>query len=88
MEQPPLLTTTDNPFNPFTQWEEWFQLDRTLGYDTPGLLARIAHTGDAFEDSGIEDAMNEIVRYNLSGVHIVVTPDTFQHLLSPSSEKD
>jgi hypothetical protein len=74
-----LLTTTDNPFNPFTNFDEWYAFDVAKGYYTCALLARVAITSpelsEAEQESAIEDAMNEIVTLNLSGVHRKVQSD-------------
>ena len=63
-----MLTTTDNPFDPFTQFEEWFNYDETKGYCTCSYLARIAKTSDFLPDSmnlhEINRAMDEIVSIN------------------------
>jgi len=71
-----MLTTIDNPFNPFTHYDEWYNYDVSHGYNTCGYLARIAKTSndlsEADEDKAIDDAMNEIVRFNVSGKHIKV----------------
>lgn len=68
-----MLTTVDNPFDPFTQWNEWFAFDERSGYHTCGLLARITVTSNELSDldqaSAIQDAIEEIVRENVSGVH-------------------
>lgn len=68
-----MLTTVDNPFNPFTQYDEWFAWDNEAGYHTPGLLARIAKTSDelsdADQDLAIQQAIDEIVEENVYGVH-------------------
>ena len=37
------ITTTDNPFDPFTQWERWFNFDEQNNYRTCGRVARLAH---------------------------------------------
>ena len=29
-----LLTTVDNPFNPHTNFDEWYAFDLRMGYDT------------------------------------------------------
>lgn len=72
-----MLTTVDNPFDPFTQWDEWFSYDAAAGYHTPSLLARVIRTSEELSDSdqdlAIELAMEEIVRENVSGVHRLVT---------------
>ena len=41
-----MLTTIDNPFNPFDQFDEWFAYDVSKGYHTCSYLARIAKTSD------------------------------------------
>ena len=77
-----MLTTTDNPYNPFTQFEEWLAFDEEMGYNTNGYLARIAKTSinlpDYVNDKAIQDAMDEIVSLNLLGVYIKVTKDSFK----------
>lgn len=68
-----MLSTIDNPFDPFTQWDEWFAFDRKLGYNTPGLLARVARTSpdlsDADQDAAIQSAIDEIVDEDVLGVY-------------------
>lgn len=74
MKTPPvyLLTTTDNPYNPFTQWLQWYYTDIRLGHDTPGLLARLATSSEVIDDEATEAAMYDVVKYNFSGKHIMV----------------
>ena len=68
-----MLTTVDNPFDPFTEWDEWFAFDTRHGYQTAGLLARIVFTSDELSDAdqalAIQLAIDEIVRENVSGFH-------------------
>jgi hypothetical protein len=70
------LTTTDNPFHPITEFKEWFEFDTRHGYHSLSLLARIARTSDNLSDSdndsAVEQAIDEIVLENVSGVHIKV----------------
>lgn len=72
-----MLTTADNPFNPFTQYDEWDSWDRRAGYHTNALLARIYRGSDelseADEDQAERDAIDEIIRENVSGMHIKVS---------------
>lgn len=71
-----MLTTTDNPYDPFDEFDEWYAFDLQLGYDTLGLLARVGvisnDLSEADEDSSIKYAIDEIVRENVSGVHKLV----------------
>jgi hypothetical protein len=68
-----MLTTFDNPFDPFTQWDEWYAFDMRNGYHTPGLLARIAKSSidlsPVDEYMATQYAIDEIVRENVSGMH-------------------
>lgn len=72
-----MLTTVDNPFNPFTQYDEWDAWDRRAGYCSTALLARVCFTSDdeseADEDQAIREAIDEIVRENVSGMHTKVS---------------
>lgn len=71
MEREAMLTTLDNPYNPFTDWDNWLAFDEEKGYNTCGYLARIANTSDALSDADnqveIENAMNEIIELNVTG---------------------
>lgn len=73
------LTTTDNPFNPFTQFDEWYAFDEQKGYHTCAYLARIAKLHDElsqFDDAdAIEKAIDEILNFNLLGIYKKVTID-------------
>lgn len=37
-----MLTTFDNPYNPFTNFSEWFLFDTQQGYNTCNYLSRVA----------------------------------------------
>ncbi|MFL6353389.1 MAG: hypothetical protein ACJ74Z_16275 [Bryobacteraceae bacterium] len=68
-----MLTTVDNPFDPWTQWDEWFAWDMNAGYHTPGLLARVSLSSENLSEGdqhqAIQQAIDEIVRENVLGVH-------------------
>lgn len=68
-----MLTTIDNPFDPFTQYDEWYATDIRLGHDTTSFLARIVRTSDelssADQDAAIEEAIDEIVKENVNGLY-------------------
>jgi hypothetical protein len=69
----PMLTTVDNPFNPFTHYDEWFEYDASLGYHTPAYLARVVRTSDELSEAdqriAIEQAIDEIVKENVLGLY-------------------
>ena len=72
-----MLTTVDNPYDPFDQYDEWYSFDDRQGYHSPSLLARIALTSDelSFTDQNLanEEAIDEIVQENVSGMHVKVS---------------
>ena len=49
-----MLTTVDNPFNPFTQFEEWYAFDIQHFYNTLGLIARFASFTEDLSDDELE----------------------------------
>lgn len=71
-----MLTTIDNPFNPVTQWDEWYEYDEEKGYCTSGYLARIAITSDDLsekqQNQAIEDAIDEIIELHPDGFYVKV----------------
>lgn len=65
-----LITTTDNKFNPFTQYERWAAYDEVeCGYYSMSYLARIAAVSPDLTkeemDEAIEDACDEICEMDL-----------------------
>ena len=68
-----LLTTFDNPFDPFEQFTSWFLFDVEKGYNSCEYLARIAKTSDQFTDKEnekeIERAIDEIIKYDFMDVY-------------------
>jgi len=72
-----MLSTIDNPYDPFTQWDDWYAYDYKAGYHTPSFLARIVVTSDALSEAdqsvAIEQAIDEIVQENVLGLYIKVT---------------
>ena len=67
-----MLTTVDNPYNPFAEYEEWWAYDSNAGYHTPSYLARDVRTTDemsyAKQLEAIEQGIDEIVKDNLFGI--------------------
>ncbi|MDF2800242.1 MAG: hypothetical protein K0S61_145 [Anaerocolumna sp.] len=74
-----MLTTIDNPFNPFIQFDEWYAYDTNKGYNTCSYLARITKTSDELsqedEELAIELAIDEIVKFNIIGIYRKVSKD-------------
>ena len=77
MEHVCMLTTIDNPFNPFDDFTSWFLFDVEKGYNSSAYLARIARTSDQLSDeennSEIERAIDEIIKYDFMNIYKKVT---------------
>lgn len=67
------LTTFDNPFDPFTQFDSWFQFDIEKNYYSCSRLARVAKLSDDMSeqevDEAIERAIDEIIKYDFTNVY-------------------
>jgi len=75
-----MLTTVDNPYNPFTQFDEWYRFDESSGYHTTGYLARItissSELSETDQSNAIEDAVLEAAELNPNGMYrLVPAPD-------------
>ena len=68
-----MLTTIDNPFDPFEQFTSWFLFDVEKGYYSCSRLARIANLSDELSekevDEEIERAIDEIIKYDFTNIY-------------------
>jgi len=75
-----MLTTFDNPFNPFTQYDDWYAWDVASGYNSLALLARIAVVSEDISEADLAVAMDaaidEVVKENVSGMFRKITRDS------------
>lgn len=79
-----MLSTLDNPYNPFEQFDDWFRFDNDKGYNSCGRLARIldkvAPYRDDMSDNEIEEAteiaIDEIIKYDFMNIYKKVTKTT------------
>ena len=62
-----MLTTFDNPYNPFDEFTSWFMFDEEKGYHSCAYLGRIAKTSEQLSDEEnaqeIDRAIDEIINY-------------------------
>lgn len=74
-----MLSTVDNPFDPFDDFTSWRRYDEEKGYYSCNYLARIANVADDMtqkeEDEEIERAIDEIVLRNPLGIYKKVKKD-------------
>jgi hypothetical protein len=79
-----MLTTVDNPFDPFTRFDEWNQYDIAMGYHTASFLDRIAKSSDEMSEAdqvlAIQNAIDEIIQENVSGMWRKVSRSSVKNL--------
>lgn len=67
------LTTFDNPYDPFEQFDSWFLFDVEKGYNSCAYLGRIARTSEQLSDEEnaqeIERAIDEIIKYDFRNIY-------------------
>jgi hypothetical protein len=71
-----MLSTSDNPWSPWTHFNEWNTYDMQAGYHTLAYLARITVSSNELsqpdQDLAVELAIEEIVRLNINGLYVAV----------------
>jgi hypothetical protein len=77
MRSKSMLTTFDNPYDPFEQFTSWFLFDVEKGYNSCAYLGRIARTSDQLSeeenDLEIERAIDEIIKYDFRNIYKKIT---------------
>ena len=68
-----MLTTFDNPYNPFDDFTSWFMFDIEKGYNTCSYLGRIVNLSDDLcqkeVDEEVERAIDEIIFYDFRNIY-------------------
>lgn len=52
-----MITTADNPYDPFTQLDQWIMFDKLKGYHTPERLAKVAFSSEQLSDQEIYETV-------------------------------
>ncbi len=74
-----MITTSDNPYDPFTQFTDWLNYDMTHSYNTCGLLARFydedSDASDEEKEIAKEDAIDRIIKNDFQNLYIKVVKE-------------
>lgn len=75
------ITTIDNPFNPFVDFNEWFLFDCEKNYYTLNKLARLSKVTDSMsskeESNEVERAIERLIEIDPLDIYIkVYKPDS------------
>ena len=76
MDRTYMLSTTDNPFDPFNDFTSWYMFDCEKGHNTCARLARLANVNAEMSqkeiDEELERAMDFILEHDLEDKFIKV----------------
>lgn len=68
-----MLTTIDNPYDPFEQFTSWLLFDNEKGYNCSSYLMRIAKIKDSMtlneKNIEIERAIDDILAHDFIGIY-------------------
>lgn len=68
-----MLTTFDNPYDPFEDFDNWYRFDSDKDYGSSSYLDRVARTSDQLtdeeNDKEIERAIDEIIQYDFRNIY-------------------
>lgn len=91
MENKQMLTTFDNPFNPFVDFRSWYMFDCEMQHNTCGRLARLVDVNSEMTEKEIDEAkqeaMNFIVKYDLEGIFFAGTEEQIENWLKVKNKQ-
>ena len=77
-----MLTTLDNPFNPFDDFTSWYMFDCEKGYNTSSRLARIANVNSEMTQKEVDDELQRvidlIVKHDFENIYVKVSKDQYK----------
>ena len=79
MENDVMLTTFDNPFNPFENFDSWLLFDKEKGYNSCERLARLLQITEDMSQVEIENerirAIDRLIELDFTNTFTRVTRD-------------
>lgn len=73
------LTTFDNPFNPFDDFNQWLSFDKDHGYDSSEKVMRLANLTDDMtdieENLEIERVIDRLIALDFQNIYKKVSQD-------------
>ena len=74
-----MLTTIDNPYSPFDQFEDWLMFDIQKGYNSCERLGRIVKLEDDMSEvekkKAVDQAIDDIILHDPLGVYVRATEE-------------
>lgn len=72
-----MITTFDNPFDPFEQFHEWYSFDKEHDYDSSEKVMRLANIADDMPEivqiRAINSAIDRLIALDFANIYTKVT---------------
>ena len=85
MEKRYMLTTFDNPYNPFVDFKSWYMFDCEKLHNTSSRIARIADINNEMTEKEINEEQNRaidlILKYDFVGEYFKGTEEEIENYL-------
>ena len=86
-----MLTTIDNPFNPFIDFDRWYGFDVTQGHYTSEYIARIAVDSALLSDEERSEEYNRAIQWILDndvlGLYVRITKDNADSIIAKNLKR-
>ena len=85
MENTYMLTTFDNPYNPFVDFASWYMFDCENDHNTSGRLARLSNVDNEMTEKEIDEERNRAIdfmlKYDFEGIYFKGTEAEIENWL-------
>ena len=85
MENTFMLTTFDNPYNPFVDFSSWYMFDCENDHNTCGRLARLTNATNEMTEKEVDEERNRAIdfmlKYDFEGIYFKGTEDQIEKWL-------
>ena len=79
MEKEIMLTTFDNPYNPFVDFSSWYMFDCENDHNTCGRLARLIDVNNEMTQKEVDEEQNRVIdfmlKYDFEGIYFKGTEE-------------
>lgn len=79
-----MLTTLDNPFDPFENFQEWYKIDMQFKYNTCALVARLCPQPSESLPESYVNAINE----NIIDRWVNMFPLTYKKVVRETNDEE
>ena len=85
MENNYMLTTFDNPYNPFVDFSSWYMFDCENDHNTCGRLARLLNVDNEMTEKEVDEerirAIDFMLKYDFEGIYFKGTEEQIDNWL-------